>query len=160
MFSSSTTEENEMKTTAITSAVAGLLFLAVLAPSGAAAETASPPDTTPPDPFIRARTRQDMDYVLKHGIQTTCGTEDDERPITCRMTALRKGRVLATDSGHIDRPYNRYHFNLHLSGSDQDRIRDANPPVRVKLRLRVTDEAGNVGKVKRQIRIVDGLYDD
>ncbi|MFN8112731.1 MAG: hypothetical protein U0R51_05980 [Solirubrobacterales bacterium] len=152
-----------MKTASIaTATAAALLCLAALAPAGgAAAERAGgAPDTTPPDPFIRARTRQDMDYVFKHGIQTTCGTEDREHDITCRMTARRKGRVLATDSGHIDRPYNRYHFNLHLSGSDQDRIRDANPPVEVKLRLRVTDAAGNVAKVKRQIRIVAGLYDD
>jgi len=99
----------------------------VTAPAGAAAETASPPDTTPPDPFIRARTRQDMDYVFKHGIQTTCGTEDDERPVTCRMTALRKGRVLATDTGSFDRPYNRYHFNLHLSAEDRNRIADVDP---------------------------------
>jgi hypothetical protein len=76
------------------------------------------------------------------------------------MTAIRKGRVLATDSGHIDRPYDRYHFNLHLSGDDQDRLRDANPPVRVKLLLRVTDAAGNVGRDRKRIAIVDGLYDD
>jgi hypothetical protein len=147
-----------MKTATIASAVAGLLCLTAPIPAGA--ETASPPDTTPPDPFIRARSRQDMDYVFRHGIQTTCGTEDRERDITCRMTAIRKGRVLATDSGHIDRPYDRYHFNLHLSGDDQDRLRDANPPVRVKLLLRVTDAAGNVGRDRKRIAIVDGLYDD
>ena len=154
-----------MRTATVTSAVSGFLCMAALcpaalAPAGAAAETASPPDTTPPDPFIRARTRQDMDYVFRHGIQTTCGTEDREHDITCRMTARRKGRVLAVDSGHIDRPYNRYHFNLHLSGDDQDRISAADSPVRVKLRLRVTDAAGNIAKVKREIKIVDGLYGD
>lgn len=146
-----------MKTALI--AIAGLLWIVALAPAGATAErTAGPPDTTPPDPYIRARVRQDMDYVFRHGIQTTCGTEDDEQPITCRMTAIRKGRVLATDRDQIDRPYNRIHFNLRLSARDQNRLRRANPPVNVKLLLRVTDEAGNVGKDRKRIRIVAGLY--
>jgi hypothetical protein len=68
--------------------------------------------------------------------------------------------VLATDRGHIDRPYNRYHFALRLSASDKDRIRNANTPVDVKLLLRVTDAAGNVGKDKKRIRLVADLYGD
>ena len=149
-----------MKTFLLAIAASLLAALAVFAPSGAAANgpAAGPPDTTPPDPFIRARSRQDIDDVFKHGIQTTCGTEDDERPVTCRMTAVRKGRVLAVETGRIERPYNRWHFALHLSNPDERRLRDANLPVAIKLFLRVTDEAGNVGKDRKQIRLVGDLY--
>lgn len=117
-------------------------------------------DTTPPDPYIRARTRQDLDYVFKHGIQTTCGTADDERPVTCRMSASRKGRVLAVDTQHIVAPYNRFHFNLHISTPEERKIRRAEPPIEFKLRLRATDEAGNHASVTKKIRLVKDLYGD
>ena len=115
-------------------------------------------DTTPPDPFVRARARQDLDDVLAHGIQTTCGTEDDERPVTCSMTAKRKGRVLAGDSAVIHSPYNRYQFHLRLSAADRDKLRRADPPIVIKLVLRVRDEAGNVGTDQKRIKLVDGLW--
>ena len=115
-------------------------------------------DTTPPDAYIRARKRQDLDYVFRKGIQATCGTADDEQPLTCRMTATRKGRVLATDTGSFDRPYNRYHFNLRLGGADMDRIEDVGHPVDVKLHLRATDEAGNSARVTKRLVIVKDLW--
>lgn len=142
-----------------------VLLLAALAFPTSGAIASGPPtadrgvvDTTPPDAYIRARKRQDLDYVFKKGIQATCGTADDERPLTCRMTATRKGRVLATDTGSFDRPYNRYHFNLHLSAEDQHRIDDVDHSVAVKLHLRATDEAGNAARVTKQIAIVKGLW--
>jgi hypothetical protein len=145
-----------------TAAAIGLLAaIAALTPAGATADSAAGlPDTTPPDPYIRARSRQDIHDVFKHGIQTTCGTEDDERPVTCRMTALRKGRVLAVGTGRIEAPYNRFHFALHISNPDEARLRDADTPVAIKLLLRVTDPAGNVGKDRKRIRLVADLYGD
>ena len=144
-----------MKTKTLIAASTAALTLTALIPATAGA---AEPDTTPPDPMLRARERQDIHDVFKHGIQTTCGTEDRERPIDCRMTALRKGRVLAVGSGHIERPYNRYQFHLHLSSEDEARMRKAGTPVAVKLLLRVTDEAGNSATATKSIRLVSDLY--
>jgi hypothetical protein len=148
-----------MRTNAIiTTAMSGaLLALAALAPAAGQA-SAGTVDTTPPDPYIRARERQDLHDVLQHGIQATCGTADDERPVSCRMTALRKGRVLATETKRIEAPYNRFQFHLPLTSEDKSRIRRADPPVAIKLLLRVTDEAGNAGKDRKRIRLVADLY--
>ncbi len=149
----------------VKSTVSAVLLLAVLVlPTGSAVASGPPTadrgieDTTPPDAYIRARKRQDLDYVFRKGIQATCGTADDEQPLTCRMTATRKGRVLATDTGSFDRPYNRYHFNLHLSAEDMDRIADVDHRVAVKLHLRATDEAGNAARVTKSISIVEDLW--
>jgi len=110
-------------------------------------------------PYIRARARQDLDFVIRRGIQTTCGTEDRERNVTCSIVAKRKGKVLVTDSGLIHNPYDRYHFELELSGPQIDHIRKADPPVVIKLKLRVRDEAGNVGTDQKRIKLVDDLYE-
>ena len=149
----------------VKSSVSAVLLLAALALSTGSAGAAGPPtaergieDTTPPDAYIRARKRQDLDYVFRKGIQATCGTADDEQPLTCRMTATRKGRVLATDTGSFDRPYNRYHFNLHLSAEDENRIAAVDHRVDVKLHLRATDEAGNAARVTKPIAIVEDLW--
>jgi len=139
-----------------------LASLALVPGSAAAGQGATSarlgPDTTPPDAYIRARKRQDLDYVARKGIQATCGTSDDEQPLTCRMTATRKGRVLASDTGSFDRPYNRYHFNLHLSDADMDRIRNVDHGAVVKLHLRATDEAGNATNVTKATKIVKDLW--
>ena len=67
------------------------------------------------------------------------------------MTAKRKGRVLAGDSAVIHSPYNRYQFHLRLSAADRDKLRRADPPIMIKLVLRVRDEAGNVGTDQKRI---------
>lgn len=115
-------------------------------------------DTTPPVPFIRARTRQDLHDVLRRGIQTTCGTEDDERPVVCAMSASRRGHLLTSETDEIVAPYNRFHFELELSASDRHRIRRAEPPIVIKLELEVSDEAGNVGTDQKRIRLVRDLF--
>ena len=142
-----------------------LLLIALALPASSAVASGPPTadrgieDSTPPDAYIRARKRQDLDYVFRKGIQATCGTADDEQPLTCRMTATRKGRVLATDTGSFDRPYNRYHFNLHLSASRTwTGSAEVDHRVAVKLHLRATDEAGNAARVTKQIAIVKDLW--
>ena len=100
-------------------AVAAITALALVAPAGGAqgaAETGASArggagDTTPPKPYIRARKRQDKNTALKKGIQTTCGTEDDERPVTCTMSASLKGEEIARETDEIVAPFNRVQFH-------------------------------------------------
>ena len=151
-----------MRATGVT-ALAALAALGLSAAGAQAVEhrlaaDAGPTDSTPPVPYVRARARQDLDFVIRRGIQTTCGTEDRERNVTCSIVAKRNGKVLVTDSGLIHNPYDRYHFELELSGPQIDHIRKADPPVVIKLKLRVRDEAGNVGTDQKRIKLVDGLY--
>jgi len=82
-----------MRTNAIiTTAMSGaLLALAALAPAAGQA-SAGTVDTTPPDPYIRARERQDLHDVLRHGIQATCGTADDERPSALVASSVQAER--------------------------------------------------------------------
>jgi hypothetical protein len=144
------------------SALVALAAVAVLGPSAGGAQAAEhrlgadagPTDSTPPVPYIRARARQDLDFVIRWGIQTTCGTEDRERNVTCSIVAKRKGKVLVTDSGLIHSPYDRYHFELELSKPQIEHILEADPPIVIKLVLRVRDEAGNVGTDQKRIKLV------
>lgn len=134
--------------------------LAVAASAGGSpGETAAAPDTTPPDAYIRARKRMDLQYSFRKGIQTTCGTEDDEQPLTCTMSANRKGKVLKEETTTFDRPFNRAHFELELDPKEKYKIRRAEPPIEILLKLAAEDEAGNVDRVRKRVRLVAGLYD-
>ena len=148
---------NFIRISVVLSLLAGLA-VAVGGSSVAATAAASEADTTPPDAYIRARARQDMDRALDRGIGATCGTADDERPLTCRMSITRQGAVLASETCHFDRPFNRCHFDLRPDGDDRRRIREAGHSVGVRLHLRATDESGNTAVVTRSVRIVEGLW--
>lgn len=150
-----------MKLTALAVVLAASVIMAASAQGGGATGrvAAGGADTTPPAPFIRAAKRQDLDNVFQRGIQTTCGTENDERPVECAISANRRGRELAFAVDDIVAPFNRVHFDLKLDARDKRRIRRSEPPIEIRLRLAVTDEAGNVGRTQKTIRIVAGLFD-
>lgn len=116
-------------------------------------------DTTPPKPYIRARKRQDKNTALKKGIQTTCGTEDDERPVTCTMSASLKGELVAKETDEIVAPYNRVQFHLHVDKKVKHEIRATEKSVTIKLFLEVEDEAGNVGTATKKTKLVKDLFD-
>jgi len=115
-------------------------------------------DTTPPEPYIRTAKRQDKNTALKRGIQATCGTEDDERPVTCTMSASLKGELVARDSDGIVAPFNRVQFHLEVDKKVKHQIRSTEKSVTIKLFLEVEDEAGNVGTAKRKTKLVKDRY--
>ena len=146
-------------------ALAAVTALALLALGGAAQGSAERGpsargggDTTPPEPYIRARKRQDKNTALKKGIQTTCGTEDDERPVTCTMSASLQGEEIARETDEIVAPYNRVQFHLKVDKKVKHEIRSTEKSVTIKLFLEVEDEAGNVGTAKRKTKLVKDLY--
>ena len=140
------------------------LALAALAVGAQGADERSPSprggadDTTPPEPYIRARKRQDKNTALKKGIQTTCGTVDDERPVTCTMSASLNGDLVARETDEIVAPFNRVQFHLKVDKKVKHEIRSTEKSVAIKLFLEVEDEAGNVGTAKRTTKLVKDLF--
>ena len=136
-------------------ALGSLIATAALATSvGPSAVARGPVDTTPPLPVLKTHTHQDLKTVLDRGIDARCRTEDDEAPVDCRLAALRKGRNLGVDHGHVVPPYVASRkMRIKIHGSDRRRLRRADPPIRVKLRLTVTDPAGNVATDVQTIEI-------
>ena len=116
-------------------------------------------DTTPPVPDFTPKLRQDMHHALKHGIRGTCRTVDNETPVDCRLTAIRKGRQLSSEQVSIVPAFYGAVIDLPITKADRRRLRQANPPVMVKLKLRVTDPAGNSATATKKIELVKGLYD-
>jgi hypothetical protein len=137
-------------------ALGALLLFALFEVTGATAGGSArlgPADTTPPKPELRTRVRQDMDSAFRHGIRGTCRTEDNEAPVTCRLVALRKGRQLSSSTKEVRPPSWGRVFDLPIRRPDRRRLRRADPPVMVELRLTVTDPAGNHATVARQVEL-------
>ncbi|MDX6623563.1 MAG: hypothetical protein QOE75_1495 [Solirubrobacterales bacterium] len=152
-----------MRRILILAAAAAALALAAFAGGAQGADdrsaaAAGTEDTIPPDPYIRARKRQDKNTALKKGIQTTCGTEDDERPVTCTMSASLGGKLVARETDEIVAPFNRVQFHLQLDKKVKHEIRSTEKSVTIKLFLEVEDEAGNVGTAKRNTKLVKDLF--
>jgi hypothetical protein len=137
-------------------ACCALFAVALLDVTGTAAGESvrlGPVDTTPPEPDFTPRLRQDMEWVFRHGILGTCRTVDNETPVDCRLVALRKGRRLSARRVSIRPPYYGYAIDLPISRPDRRRLRRVSPPVMVKLRLTVTDPAGNHATVAKRIEL-------